>query len=121
MTLTINQQRQIRNLRFEIRWSRNIDLPPSWNASLTMPLVKSRSGLRSLRIFPECCAEKASLDHYGELKCIKILSTLPLSNVEIAVRNLPYLDRFWTEDDRKAVARNVRAMLLGPNSAEIYA
>ena len=127
MTRTINQKRAIKSLRLQMEW---VSYDREWNQALNMALVRSLSGLRRLRLHIEY---KMNLKVYEVVKkCdlyattffagLKKLSTLPLTEVEIDVRNPLFMlgDDLWTKLDRQDFAEGLRKVLLNPKGAQIY-
>ncbi|KAL8725042.1 MAG: hypothetical protein Q9181_006564 [Wetmoreana brouardii] len=127
----VHQKRLIQKLRFELDWEFRKNVR-RWDNSLTVPVIHSLSGLRTLRLqieykmkskfdntlangrlFPE-----QSRFHDG----IWMLSILPLTNVEIAVRPSSFRIQSdqWTESDEKEFADRLRRMLLNPKGPEVY-
>lgn len=132
MTRTINQKRSIKSLRLQMKWDYE---DTEWNKALNMALVRSISGLRRLRL---CISHRIDGTRYENLKsdnglytttCCKSLqkvSTLPLAEVEIVVRNSELIseneeNNLWTKVDREYFAEGLRKILLNPKGAEIYA
>lgn len=133
MTRTIGQKRLIRTLRLEME-RENQESFARWSSSLNMALVNSLSGLRTLRL---CITHDMPTELYRHVKTTYIegymhceglrrLSTLPLTSVEIVVKNSGHgskaeLDKLWTKNDRNEVAESLQGLLLKPKGAEVYA
>ena len=130
MTRTMNQKRLIRSLRFEMQWWLE-QYYKEWNSALTMPVVRSLSGLRNLRVLithdmeAELYEDSKNdlLDTTSWCEGLRKLSTLPLTNVEVLVKSagLRISQRMWTHSDMKEVAAGLQEMLLNPEGAEVYA
>lgn len=133
MTRNIHQKRLIRSLRFEVKW--NIHLPGTkeWNHALSMPIVKSLSELRNLRLqilydVPQGLCERMwqnaepFLENTRFTEGLRRLSTLPLVSAAIVFMNTGSQseDGPWTSNDRKRTAKNLRAILLNPKGAVVY-
>lgn len=129
MTRTINQKRLIKSLRLQMEW--DMYTAKEWNSALNMALVRSLSGLRRLRLridqrmearTYECARRNNFL--YTSLLCesLQKISTLPLTEVEVVVKNPQYWseDGLWTKADREEFAEVLRKLLLNPEGAEIY-
>lgn len=132
MTRNIHQKRMIRSLRLEAQWGLYGD-SKEWNRALNMPLIRTLSGLRQLRLRIEYSYEANIYSKDKEqnlLYCTTYcegmhrLSTLPLTEANIHVRN-PGFDESeesqWTEADRNEFARGLINLLLNPEGANIYA
>lgn len=130
MTRTINQKRSIKSLRLQMDW--DFYNEKEWNSALNMPLVRSMSGLRRLRLQIDHQREATSydyakshnlLDMTAYCESLQKVSTLPLTEVEIVVKNPQFMpeDDLWTKVDREEFAEGLRAILLNPRGAEIYA
>ena len=130
MTRTINQKRSIKSIRLQMEL--DFDGYKEWNTALNMPLVRSLSGLRRLRLRIE--SEMNARDYESarnhNLLCSTIyceslqkISTLPLTEVEIVVRNPAHILEHdpWTKADREEFAESLRKILLNPKGAQIYA
>ncbi|KAL8977412.1 MAG: hypothetical protein Q9205_006779 [Flavoplaca limonia] len=121
-------------------WGWNNDL--LWNGAWTMALVKSLTGLRTLRLQVLGNLEKECWDfnreHFVRLsrytEGLRKFSILPLQSVEIAIRVSCFMDGrlfglppeknpedLWQKGDRKKCAEELRNLLLDPNGAGIYA
>ena len=130
MTRTMNQKRLIRSLRFEMQWWLE-QYYKEWNSALTMPVVRSLSGLRNLRVLithdmeAELYEDSKNdlLDTTSWCEGLRKLSTLPLTNVEVLVKSAGLLKRkrMWTDSDMKEVAAGLQEMLLNPQGADVYA
>lgn len=130
MTRNINQKRSIQSLRLQMEWVSYGER--EWNKALNIALVRSLSGLRRLRLHIE---HKMDPKEYEKAKSydrlyattfyegLKKLSTLPLTEVEIVVRNPKFEseDDLWTKLDRQDFAEGLRKILLNPKGAQIYA
>ncbi|KAI4150262.1 MAG: hypothetical protein L6R39_002314 [Caloplaca ligustica] len=128
----IQQRRLIRSLRLEMSWYNTDDIC-LWNKALSTALVSSLSGLQTLRLqivhdMTEHTWGKVNhffLDRTSLCDGLRRLSTLPLKNVEVAVRPSPDVDLFigvdrrpWSQKDRETVAKGVQKILLDSRSAE---
>ncbi|KAL9611712.1 MAG: hypothetical protein Q9204_009005, partial [Flavoplaca sp. TL-2023a] len=139
-TRNIHQKRLIHNLRFEMRWGWGDEF--RWNSAFSMALVKSLSGLRTLRLQIVCNLKKEcweyNKDRFVRLstytESLRKLSIMPLRSTEIAVRTSsskggPLLWRlhpgnredFWQKGDREKCAEELKALLLDPKGADAYA
>ena len=130
-TRTPYQKRLIRRLRFYMNWC--MLEPSAWNSALTMPTIRSLSGLRHLRLQIHHKMDsnvwrflKGNNILYSTTFCtgLQKLSTLPLKEVDIAVRTPSYLERMlciWTKADSEEYSDGLRNLLLDPNGAEIHA
>ncbi|KAL8951244.1 MAG: hypothetical protein Q9222_002772 [Ikaeria aurantiellina] len=129
MTRTIHQKRLIRNLRLQMVWdSCRVKF---WSKALSMPLVKSLTGLRTLRLNITYQMENwlwhAMKDTFLEsteyTEGLRKLSMLPLTSAEVAFHVLDYVgeDGLWEKADRNECARKLRDLLLNPKGAEVYA
>ena len=131
---TSHQKGMLRRLRFQMDWVWSEDGP--WNRALDMTLIKSLTGVRSLRLQINHSVE--AFTHYQakmrgneialfkpeHLELVHRMAMLPLLNVEVFVgdRSPPFnLDALWTAEDRKEYAEAIRKMLLDPNGAARYA
>ena len=138
----IHQKRLIRALRFEMHW--DLGHERLWNSALAMALVKSLTGLQTLRLQIVCDLEKEVWDHNKDrfvrlttyTEGLRKLSILPLTSVEIAVRpsnsgfsikNNPSAtpgwyrsSELWQKGDRDRCARDLKALLLDPKGAQVY-
>ena len=137
-TRNFHQKRLIRSLRFEMQWGYGREAP--WNSALGMALVKSLTGLQTLRLQIECDLEKEVWDHNKDrfvrltayTEGLRKLSILPLTSVEIAVRTLTdertltllrqvaIPSELWQEADRDRCAQDLKALLLDPKGAQVY-
>lgn len=139
-TMKPHQKQLIRNLRFEMCWSSANVMP--WNSALSMALVKSFTGLQTLRLQILCNLEKDRWDHNKDhfvrlstyTEGIRRLSILPLQSTEIVVRSavptrLEFFglhrvanpDGLWQKGDWKRCAEDLKALLLDPKGADVYA
>ena len=130
MTRNIKQKRMIKSLRFEMEWW--LETHKEWNSALTMPLVRSLSGLRNLRLL---IIHDLEADIYNAVKgnflhstswCegLRKISILPLTSAEVHVRSAGLSSEtrtYWTESDMAEVADGLREILLNPKGAEVYA
>ncbi|KAL8996356.1 MAG: hypothetical protein Q9169_004122 [Polycauliona sp. 2 TL-2023] len=132
---TLHQKRLLQNLRFETRWGSNGE-ETDWNTALTMPVVKSLTSLRTLRIHITADIRKEiwdlNKDRFVRLTTftegLRKLSILPLRSVEVAV-NGTAADNYvfpqwtwplWNAQDRKQCAEDLKALLLNPDGAKEY-
>ncbi|KAL8833126.1 MAG: hypothetical protein Q9170_004484 [Blastenia crenularia] len=139
MTRSIYQKRLIRCLRLDMDWN---DMGAAeWNSALGIGLIRSLSGLRTLRL-------RITYNMHGEIyqkvkddlvqtakfcEGLRKISTLPLTSVEIAVTYDPWWMpddedddddddvNYWKQSDMDQFAKNLKEMLLNPHGAEIYA
>lgn len=130
MTRTISQKRLIRNLRFDMEWERGEER--YWNKALSMALVKSLIGLRTLRLNILYDMKQrlwhASDDNFLHYTSwtdgLRRLSTLPLISAEVAFRIREWRSKdpsYWQKGDRDECAQDLKKMLLNPQGAEVYA
>ncbi|KAL9020375.1 MAG: hypothetical protein Q9185_002349 [Variospora sp. 1 TL-2023] len=131
-TQSIHQRRLIRSLRLEMRWDCD-EVDSEWNAALSKDLIKSLSGLRSLRLQVETDLDRAKYlfvmeyflrtTHHGEV--LRRLSTLLLDKVEVVVK----LPIYCTEDTlndllptsaREDIARDAEKILLDSKTTEVH-
>ncbi|KAL8690380.1 MAG: hypothetical protein Q9218_004159 [Villophora microphyllina] len=135
MTRNIHQKRLIRKIRLEMEWNRDFYVI-GWIRSLPIGLVRSLTGLRTLRLqivhnMQADAYQNAAKDPKfpeGTFRCdaLQKLSVLPLSAAEVAVRasetmEIRSVPGQWTARDRKETAGRLRAMLLNPRGAEAFA
>lgn len=135
MTRNVPQKRLIRCLRLHMRFNFHWTIS-EWNKSLNMSLLQSLSGLRQLRLHivrwedPVLHGSAQGNDlPYPTVPCegLKRISTLPLTEVEVAVKNPqsalnPALETApWTKIGRDSYAQGLRQILLNPKGAELYA
>ncbi|KAI4268147.1 MAG: hypothetical protein LQ337_008019 [Flavoplaca oasis] len=134
------QKQLIRSLRFEMRWGWGEEA--LWNTALGMTLIRSLTGLRTLRLQIVCNVKKECWDYnkdrFGHLSTytegLRKLSILPLKSTEIVIRTstskrarLPGLrhrkdlEDLWENGDREKCAEDLKALLLDPNGADLYA
>ena len=130
MTRTINHKRLIKSLRLQMAWM--FCGEKEWNSAINMPLVRSLSGLRRLRLNIQ---HEMRSESYKSLKeCdllyttsyfdgLQKLSTLPLTEVDIVFENPKYISEkiLWSKVDRQDFAEGLRKILLNPKGAQIYA
>ena len=110
-----------------------------WNRALDMTLIKSLTGMRSLRLQINHSVEAGLRDQANyqaiawgnelalfkseHLELVHRMAILPLINVEVFVgdRSPPFnLDTLWTAEDRKEYADAIRRIILDPNGAAKY-
>ena len=129
---TTRQKRSLRKLRLHMDWVWDEDKP--YNRVLGMKLIKSLTGLRSLRLQINHSMEAA---HYQQMKAfgddlfqtryltfVHKMAVLPLTNVEVFVGDRSqswYVELLWTAADRMEYAEGIRKILLDPKGAEIWA
>jgi len=130
-TRNIHQKRLIHNLRLFIDWQYNH--VKDWNSSLNMTSIRALSGLRNLRLHIVYSLEARAcrlnhtlydlLDNTFYFEGLWRLSTLPLSGVEVAVRNPPFDSKgdLWDQDELEEVVDSLKTMLLNPEGAVMYA
>ncbi|KAL8676310.1 MAG: hypothetical protein Q9224_007299, partial [Gallowayella concinna] len=131
MTRSIHQKRLIRSLRFEMEWGALSGLEQSYDRVLTMPVVKSLIGLRSLRLnilhdmleplWLEVKDRFLEMTRYTE--CLRKLSTLPLTYVDVNFRIAEHRETpgLWRKTQREQCAEELKSMLLNLEGAEVYA
>jgi len=131
-TRNVHQKRLIHNLRLFIDWQYEPNVR-DWNSSLDMASVRSLSGLRSLRlqiVYSLEARDRRSNHNLNDLLANSFyfeglwrLSTLPLSNVEVAVRTSRFdvKERWGDQHELDEVADGLKTMLLNPKGAEMYA
>ena len=130
VTRTINQKRLIKSLRWHMRWDnfKNAE----WNNALNMPIVRSMSGLRRLRLHIDRHMEathyecaKSNNTFYESPWCegLQKVSILPLAEVELVVDDpqCRWAIDSWKKIDRENFAEGLRNILLNPKGADIYA
>ena len=128
-TRSIHQKRTIRKVRFDFPLD-PAGVGASWDSALNTALIRSMSGLRCLRIHLDFIMEASHYryakdnhllpDFYGA--GLKLLSFLPLTEVEVYVRDPhQHWNSTWTKEDREEFADGLRGMLLDPLGADIYA
>lgn len=129
MTRNSHRKRLIRSLRFEMDYAFN--RPDKWNNALQMSVVRSLSGLRSLRlqlvynmdvsIWP-MFGTSYFLEGAGCSEGLQRLSTLPLTAVEAVIRapQRRLQTMMWKKDHREETAEALRQMLLNPKGVEVY-
>ncbi len=130
MTRTVHQKRSIESIRLQMEFI--FYGYKEWNTALNMPLVRSLSGLRRLRLRIEHEMDTKDYEYakshdrlFTTTYCegLQKVSTLPLTEVEIVTRNPQYLPEhdLWTKADREEFAEGLREILLNPKGAQIYA
>lgn len=128
---TIHQARMMRNLRFEMDLA-NYDFHKkvghiAWESAMNTTTVKSLAGLRNLRLqiflntsfVPHSQKLKdSSTQCRGPLKSLGRLSTLPLTSVQVAVRQAPKasLNGQWSKNEWDAISDGLRKTLLIPKT-----
>ena len=138
------QKSSIRKLRLAMNWDYNMGGVEAWNSALSQPLIRSLEGLRELWLHIHYCiyekdyqrhkknGQLIALTQGAYLGGIRRLATLPLTRAHVDVvfqnsRDLHFLGYSgvlhppWTEDNRKDFAALLRARLLDPRGAELYA
>ena len=130
---TTRQKRSLRKLRLQMDWVWGEDKP--YNRVLGMTLIKSLTGLRSLRLQINHSMEAAlyqqmkargnelGLFQTRYLAFVHKMAVLPLINVEVFVgdRSQPVnVDALWTAEDRMEYAEGIRKLLADPRGAELY-
>ena len=130
---TMHQKQLLKRPRLQMDWD-YLD-EDSWTRTFGMPLIRSLTGLRKLRLQinrplgAENYHRRRAQGHWlGVLQTrpwglLDRLSILPLTDVEIFFNNffggsLPHDP--WTNQERAAYAEEVRQRLLDPKGAEIY-
>lgn len=131
-TRHVHQKRLIHNLRLFIDWQYQPHVR-DWNNSLNMASVRSLSGLRKLRLQIVYSLEARDCRSNHDLNDLLAntfyieglwrLSTLPLSNVEVAVRTSRFdVKEHWGDQhELEEVADGLKTILLNPKGAEMYA
>ncbi|KAI4250324.1 MAG: hypothetical protein LQ352_005377 [Teloschistes flavicans] len=133
-TRNVHQKRLLRSLRFEQEWFFP-ECSKGWNNALLLPMVRSLSGLRHLRLHITHSMEATLYESVGVSSLpkwplnssfcegLEKLSILPIQSVEIAMVSPLYGARVgeWTEEQKKEAAGRIRHLLLNPNGAEVYA
>ncbi|KAL8817939.1 MAG: hypothetical protein Q9223_003315 [Gallowayella weberi] len=133
MTRSINQKRLIRSLRFEMEWG--CVMEKHYKNVLTMPLVKSLIGLKSLRLNILCEMKAknwlAVKDRFlmvtRYMEGLRKLSTLPLTSADVTFRLAKYCEEMgragllWQKAHRDQCAADLKKILLNPKGAEVYA
>ena len=128
---TTYQKQLLRRLRLQMDWVWGEDGP--WNCALDMALIKSLTGLRSLRLQinhsvgawsyqqARALGGAFALFEPGHLELVHRMAVMPLANVEVFVgdRSQPHnLNTLWTAEDRKEYAEGIRKILLDPNGTK---
>ncbi|KAL8928940.1 MAG: hypothetical protein Q9172_000692 [Xanthocarpia lactea] len=121
----INQTCLVRHLHFVM------GLHPqeqrAWDNALSISLITTLSGVRSLRLQIVADVENEQWRHLKENLGLLRLSTLPLTSVEVSVRISTYFlgygrgNGLETKRDRDKIADGLQKMLLNPKGAEVYA
>ena len=131
---TMRQTQLLKKLRLQMDW--NYHLEENWDRNLGMPLIRSLTGLKTLRLQINRPLEAEYPPRWGaQSDTLKVLQTrpgglldrlgiLPLTDVEVLFHNfqqdvLPYGP--WTVQDRTEYAQEVQRRLLDPKGPEIYA
>lgn len=128
MTRTIHQKRLIRNVRLEVGLI-SLGMVTPWNSALNKAMVRSLSGLRSIRV-QFVFNMKEDIYQHGKtgiveksklFEGLRQLSSLPLTNAEVVVRiwDHNFNNGFWTESSRQEVAEGLKKMLLAPKGLEV--
>lgn len=124
----IGQRRLIRNLRFEMNWRWGEE--KAWNSALSLALVRSLTGLRTLRLQIHYDMEEhlwhSVKDRFLQMTSycdgLRKLSTLPLTSAEVMFRTSSYRGLSgWRASDRTECAKRLQDMLLDPRGTDIYA
>ncbi|KAL8754572.1 MAG: hypothetical protein Q9184_005072 [Pyrenodesmia sp. 2 TL-2023] len=136
-TRNLHQKRLIRNLRLKMQWGYMGEWP--WNRALNLALVKSCTGLRTLRLRITLDMKKELWDRFKDgfvqqtdyAAGLRRLSILPLTSAEVVVRtsprrhnNLPlarWEKGLWLRSDMDQCADEIRRLLVDPTGAEVYA
>ncbi len=135
---TTSQKQLMRKLRLQMDWI-YIEYK-DWNVALKMTLIRSMTGLRSLRLhinhsmeavyYQELKARGSSLGLFRTPEFLDRLAILSLSDVEVFVSDLPPCIGDsrpqipgvpWTAEDRVEYTDGIRKKLLDPKGAELYA
>ncbi|CAD6571180.1 MAG: hypothetical protein ASARMPREDX12_004156 [Alectoria sarmentosa] len=131
---TTRQKRCLRRLRLQMDWAWEED--KAWNRALGMTLIRSLTGLRSLRLQINHSMEAAfyqkakargnvlGLFQTGNLDFVHKMAILPLTEVDVFVGDRSQqleMDTLWTAEDRMEYAEGIRKILLNSRGAEIYA
>ncbi|KAL8977180.1 MAG: hypothetical protein Q9177_006692, partial [Variospora cf. flavescens] len=137
-TRNAHQKRLIHNLRFEMMHV-NYKEEKEWNSALNMALVRSLTGLQTLRLQITYEIEKdiwdTTKDHFvqqnSEFEGLRKLSILPLTSAEVVIRTSsdPFASfpraswhkGLWQQPEMDECAKQIRQLLLNPQGADIYA
>ncbi|KAL8650956.1 MAG: hypothetical protein Q9210_003519 [Variospora velana] len=132
MTRNIHQRRLIRSLRLEMEWDCD-EVDSAWNGALSKDLIKSLSGLRSLRLQVETDLDRENyrlvrkyfLQTTRHCEGLRRLSTLPLDKVEVVVKLPTYriendVNDLLPKSAREEIARDVEKMLLDSKAMEVH-
>ncbi|KAL8732762.1 MAG: hypothetical protein Q9166_002543 [cf. Caloplaca sp. 2 TL-2023] len=131
-TRNIHQKRLVGNLRFEMHWGDAEE--KHWNSALNMALIRSLTGLQTIRLQITCDIEgelwHATRDRFvwdtSYAEGLRKLSILPLTSAKVAIRKSPnyrnwgFDGELWRKKDMDTCAKEVRKMLVNPRGAEIY-
>ncbi|CAF9917826.1 hypothetical protein IMSHALPRED_003758 [Imshaugia aleurites] len=99
-----------------------------WNRALNIAAIRSLQGLRQvrLRIHYILTSEDENMKNCinvfncpSSFEDLKKLAILPLSSIEIAVKNLPDIAVFRSKAERTEYAEGLHNLLLDPEGAEI--
>ena len=121
-TRSMKQKKMIKHLRLEMGWY--FEESQEWNRVLKMPLVRSLSGLRHLRLHVTYQLEASLYELMKPHNFLKMtrfteglrkFAVLPLTDVEVYIRDPPFPteERLWENSDRQEVIDGLRKMLLG--------
>ncbi len=131
---TTHQKRLLRKLRFQMDWVWGEER--NWKHWLKITLIRSLTGLRSLRLQINHSVEDAfthtgepwvaefGLFNRGQVKLIHRMAMLPLTDVKIYLGDRSQLQipaTFWRAENQKACAEWIRKILLDPKGAETLA
>lgn len=132
-----HQKRLIHNLRFEMHESYSKE--KKWNSALNMALVRSLTGLQTLRLKIIYDMERYLWDaiddrfvqQNSECEGLRKLSILPLTSAEVVIRTssdpcakfprASWQKGLWQQPDMDQWAKEIRQLLLNPQGADIYA
>ncbi|KAL9016626.1 MAG: hypothetical protein Q9185_006038 [Variospora sp. 1 TL-2023] len=133
-TRNAHQKRLIHNLRFDMHVSYTEEM--NWNSSLNMALVRSLTGVQTLRLKIAYDMEKdlwdttkdRFLQQNSEFEGLRKLSILPLTSAEVVVRTASdsyarasWQEELWQQPEMDECAKQIRQLLLNPQGADIYA
>lgn len=134
-TRSLIQKRTLKKLRFHMDW--DMDGHEGWNSALNLAVIRSLQGLRQLRLRIDYELASEDYDHLKNrfigpyctsyIEGLKKVAILPLTRVEIVVRNPAYTEyndgseNTWSKAERREYAEGLRNLLLDPKGAEVYA
>lgn len=133
-TRTVIQKRALKRLRLEMEW--HLGGHKEWDSALSIAVIRSLHGLQHLRLNIGCSMRSKDYDNikkrftglYGTIFVggLEKIATLPLTSVEIFVKNTAHIfedggENLWSEAERTEYAESIRSLLLNPKGAEVYA